>query len=144
MMASSMHQHGSTIVILLFLPLWKSFNSGILCSSSCPSRPGHNVRLSPWQDKRFCLFCHFLSLYKWESVQSFENSLGPQSCLTLWSHGLWPARLLCPWGFSRQECWCGLPFASPGDLPNWGINSGLLHCRQILYHLSHQECPPVT
>ena len=25
-------------------------------------------------------------------------------------------------GFSRQECWSGLPFPSPGDLPNPGIN----------------------
>ena len=24
-------------------------------------------------------------------------------------------------GFSRQECWIGLPFPSPGDLPNPGI-----------------------
>ena len=24
-------------------------------------------------------------------------------------------------GFSRQECWNGLPFPSPGDLPNPGI-----------------------
>ena len=23
--------------------------------------------------------------------------------------------------FSRQECWSGLPFPSPGDLPNPGI-----------------------
>ena len=23
-------------------------------------------------------------------------------------------------GFSRQECWGGLPFPSPGDLPNLG------------------------
>ena len=30
-----------------------------------------------------------------------SNSLGP--------HGLWPARLLCPWGFSRQEYWSGWP-----------------------------------
>ena len=26
-------------------------------------------------------------------------------------------------GFSRQECWSGLPFPSPGDLPNPGIKS---------------------
>ena len=32
--------------------------------------------------------------------------------------GLEPTRLLCPWGFSRQEYWGGLPFPSPGDLPN--------------------------
>ena len=24
-------------------------------------------------------------------------------------------------GFSRQECWSGLPFPTPGDLPNPGI-----------------------
>ena len=27
-------------------------------------------------------------------------------------------------GFSRQECWNGLPFPSPGDLPNTGIEPG--------------------
>ena len=26
--------------------------------------------------------------------------------------------------FSRQECWGGLPFPSPGDLPNPGIKPG--------------------
>ena len=41
-------------------------------------------------------------------------------------------------GFPRQEYWSGLPFPSPGDLPNPGLKPGLLHCRQILYHLSHQ------
>ena len=34
-----------------------------------------------------------------------------------------------PWteesmGFSRQEYWSGLPFPSPGDLPNPGIEPG--------------------
>ena len=43
--------------------------------------------------------------------------------------------------FSRQEYWSGLPFPSPGNLPNPGIKPVSLHllqCRQILYHLSHQ------
>ena len=26
--------------------------------------------------------------------------------------------------FSRQEYWCGLPFPSPGDLPNPGMEPG--------------------
>ena len=26
-----------------------------------------------------------------------------------------------PWGFSKQECWSGLPSPPPGDLPNPGI-----------------------
>ena len=45
-----------------------------------------------------------------------------QSCPTLCDpHGLWPARLLCPWRFSRQKYWSGLPCPPPGDLPNPGI-----------------------
>ena len=27
-------------------------------------------------------------------------------------------------GFSRQECWSGLPFPSPGDRPDLGIEPG--------------------
>ena len=39
-----------------------------------------------------------------------------QSCLTLCDP-------MASWsmGFSRQEYWSGLPFLSPGDLPNQGI-----------------------
>ena len=44
-----------------------------------------------------------------------------QSCLTLQPHELQPTRLLCPWGFSRQEYWSDLPCPPPGDLPNPGI-----------------------
>ena len=32
--------------------------------------------------------------------------------------------------FSRQEYWSGLPFPSPWDLPDPGIDPGLLHCGQ--------------
>ena len=42
--------------------------------------------------------------------------------------------------FSRQEYWSGLPFPSP-DLPDQGLNLGLPHGRQTLYHLSHQLSP---
>ena len=51
-------------------------------------------------------------------------------------HGLQPTRLPSMRS-SRQEYWSGLPFTSPGDLPYLGIEPGSLHCRQILYHLSH-------
>ena len=43
-------------------------------------------------------------------------------------------------GFFRQVYWSGLP-SSLGDLPDPGSNPGLLHCRQTLYHLSHQGSP---
>ena len=38
------------------------------------------------------------------------------------SHG--PARLLCPWGFSKQEYWSGWHIPSPGTLPDPGIEPG--------------------
>ena len=45
-----------------------------------------------------------------------------QLCLTLCDPlELQPTRLLCPWGFSRQKYWSGLPCPPPGDLPNPGI-----------------------
>ena len=40
-------------------------------------------------------------------------------------------------GFSRQQYWSGLPFPSPGDLRNPGIEPRSQHCRQTLYRLSH-------
>ena len=36
-------------------------------------------------------------------------------------HGLQPARLLCPWGFSRPEYWSGLSCPPLGDLLDPGI-----------------------
>ena len=47
--------------------------------------------------------------------------------------------------FSRQEYWSGLPFPSPGDLPDPGIKPGLPHYRQILNYLSSKglvSCEP--
>ena len=41
-------------------------------------------------------------------------------------------------GFSRQEYWSGLPFPSQEIFPTQGLNLGLPHCRQMLYHLGHQ------
>ena len=40
-------------------------------------------------------------------------------------------------GFSRQEQWSGLPFPSPGDPPDPGIEPGS-PALQTLYRLSHQ------
>ena len=44
-------------------------------------------------------------------------------------------------GFSLQEYWIGLPCPSPGIFLMQGSNLGLLHYRQILYHLSHKGSP---
>ena len=47
--------------------------------------------------------------------------------------------------FSRQEHWSRLPCPPPGQLPNSGNepkSPTLLHCRKILYPLSHLGRPP--
>ena len=50
--------------------------------------------------------------------------------------------------FSRKECWSGLPFSTPGDLPDPGIKPTSLASpcislrqsgRQILYHCTASE-----
>ena len=46
-------------------------------------------------------------------------------------------------GFSRPEYWSGFPCLFQGILPSQVSNPGLLHCRQILYHLSHQGSPKI-
>ena len=46
-------------------------------------------------------------------------------------------------GFSRQEYWSGLPFPPPGVFPNQGWIPCLLHCRRVLYSMSHQGSPSV-
>ena len=56
-----------------------------------------------------------------------------QLCPTLCT----PARLLCPWGFSRQEYWSELPCLLQGIFLTQGSNLQLQHlllCRRILYH----------
>ena len=53
--------------------------------------------------------------------------LAAKSCPTL-LQPLWIVACQGPlfMGFPRQECWSGLPFPSPGDLPNPGIEPGSL------------------
>ena len=46
-------------------------------------------------------------------------------------------------GFSRQEYWSGVPCRPLGYLPNPGSNLDLVHCRWILYCLSHHRSPRI-
>ena len=43
--------------------------------------------------------------------------------------------------FSKQEYWSGQPFPFQEIFLSQGLKPGLLHCRHILYHLSHQGSP---
>ena len=50
-----------------------------------------------------------------EVAQSCPTLCDPMDCSLLGSSSM---------GFSRQEFWSGLPFPSPGDLPDSGIKPG--------------------
>ena len=56
-------------------------------------------------------------------------------------HGLQPARPLCPWNSPGQHTGVGCHVLLQGIFPTQVSNSGLSHCRWILYQLSHQGSP---
>ena len=92
----------------------------------------------------------YISIYSWFSilfildnflivtVKKWKSRSHVQLFANLWTiaHQAPPSM-----GFSRQEYWSGLPFPSQGIFPTQGSNPSLPHCRQILYHLSHQRSP---
>ena len=62
-----------------------------------------------------------------------SNSLKP--------YGLQPTRLLCPWNSPGKDTRVGSHSLLQGIFPTQGSNLGLLHCRQILNHLSYLGSP---
>ena len=60
---------------------------------------------------------------------------------SLWPHGLWPARLLCPWSSLSKNTGVGCHSLLQGIFPTQGLNLGLLHYRQILYHWATKKAP---
>ena len=71
------------------------------------------------------------------------GGLVAKSCPTLAT--LWTVAFQAPlsMGFSRQEYWSGLPFPSPGDLPNPGIKprSPALRADALTSEPSQAEIP---
>ena len=52
-----------------------------------------------------------------------------------------PARLLYPWNPPGKNTGVVCHSFLQGIFPTQGLHPGLLHCRQVLYHLSHQGSP---
>ena len=74
---------------------------------------------------------------KWIKNNQSESEVA-QLCLTLCNPMDCSLSGSSVHGFSRQECWSGLPFPSPGIFPTQESNPGLPHCGQTLYHLNHR------
>ena len=62
-----------------------------------------------------------------------SDSCNPMDCS--------PPRLLCLWIFPGKDTGLGCHFLLQGIFPTQGSNPRLLHCRRILYWLSHQGSP---
>ena len=75
-----------------------------------------------------------------DAGKSESQSEVTQSCLTLCdpTDWLWPTRLLHPWDFAGKNTGVGCYFLLQESFPTQGLNPGLPHCRQTVYHLSHQ------
>ena len=84
---------------------------------------------------------HLLTWRPWagDSVMVVE-CLGKvaQSCLTLRPNGLYS-----PWNSPGQSTGVSSCSLLQGIFSTQGSNPGLLHCRQILYQLSHQRSPRI-
>ena len=68
-----------------------------------------------------------------------------QSCPTLCSPmDCSSPRLRCPWNSPGKNTGVGSCSLLQRIFPTQGLNPGLLHCRQILYYLSHQGSPRIA
>ena len=128
----------------MFLPSWTSLPPP---SPSHPSRllqsPGQTPGLTWvfWNLVMVLFSAMWLDAWtpkdQWLAAWKKVKVLVIQSCLSLCN----PLDCSPPGasvhGILQAEYWSGLPYLSPGYLPN----PALLHCRQILYYLSHQGNP---
>ena len=141
------------------LAKWKNTSSS---ERSRPHAKAHSLGTRGWAEFSACAGSfvgaqrHLQSHVQWPSAFQFQDNFrlvvcgrGPyvcvlvtQLCLTLWDpvdctppgspvHGILQATTLeqVPIPFSR------------GIFPTQGLTPGVLHCRQIPYHLSHQRSP---
>ena len=109
----------------LSLTLWDPIDS---------SPPGSTI---PGILQTRTLECHFLL----QCMKVKSESEVAQSSDSERRHGLQPTRLLRPWDSPDKSTGVGCYFLLQGILPTQGMNPGLPHCRQTLYHLSHQGSP---
>ena len=65
-----------------------------------------------------------------------------ESCSVV-SDSLWPHGLYGPWNSPGQDTGVGSFSLLQGIFLTQGWNPGLLHCRQILYHLNHKGSPRI-
>ena len=134
--------------VLVFIPTKGNLN---IPSTLTSFRISHSIKAKKYgSDSLFLIDKHILKCIcvghylnitifseKWKywylvKSESVSHSVTPN---LLWPH----ARLLCPWNSPSKNTGMGSHYLLQETFQ--GIEPGLLHWRQILYHLSHQGSP---
>ena len=102
-------------------------------AAACPSFPTlHSPHPGQRASKRTCyLFSLTPASVLCISCSVVSDLCNPMEC------GLQPARPFCPWDFPGRKTRVRCHPLFQGTLQTRGSNPGLLHRRQILYHLNH-------
>ena len=95
-----------------------------------------------WHTRQFVI-CFLWPFPKWDYVLTVPICLyGKWKSL---SHvdSLWPHGLYSPWNSPGQNTGVGSLSLLQRIFPTQGLNSGLPHCRQILFQMSHKGSPRI-
>ena len=82
----------------------------------------------------FIMLSNFVKAFLPRHSSSVSHSVVSDS---LWPRGLWPTRLLCPWDSLGKNIGVDCHSLLQRLFLTQGLNSCLLHCRQILYRLNY-------
>ena len=99
---------------------------------------------NPWTTRKFPKLLYDTSCVlsnPSQSIEQGENEGSESESRSVVSDSLWPHELYSPWNSPGQNTGEGGCSLLQEFVPTQGSNPGLLHCRLILYHLSHQRSP---
>ena len=117
------------------------------------------MNVSHWEFFLICLHCFFSDKFSGRSLvgtvyigklpvfskreRKKKKNNSENESHSVMSSSLRSHRLHCPWNTPGQNTRVGSCSLLQGIFPTQGSNSGLPHCRQILYQLSHKGSPAI-
>ena len=110
-----------------------------LCGLICSIRSEACGILVPWPEIRTCVPC-----IRRQILNCWTTKEVPKGLFYLWFSSLFASKVCLPGSSVHRILQAGILDCHSllqGIFPTQGSNPGLLHCRQILYHLSYQGSP---
>ena len=126
---------GATLQLSLpvCLPTYTVLFFSLLINTSLVSSSSTFVRIIFQQSQRARALSIITSLCVYSATQPCPTLCDLVDCS--------PLGFSCPWDFPGKNTGVGCHFLLQGIFLTRGSNPGLLHCRQILYHLIHWGSP---